>query len=215
MLMKEGSIRHGGMRSGFAAWRVGLALLGLAALLETSAQAASYGQINFNNRVGGVVIAPVYGPDPANPGLPLRGPGTTNFGTQVYNGPPLFGTGYSAAIFAGVGVVEDEDLLVWQTSALFRTNPLVRGYIQPPVLGPFITVAPPDSLVTLQLRAWDNRGGTATNWDQVLADPTLARGSSKLFTVIPRIVPAVPAISTNRPGLGLRQLQFASCACGQ
>jgi hypothetical protein len=33
------------------------------------------------------------------------------------------------------------------------------------------------------IRAWDNRGGTITTWQQVLQDPNIARGESFIFTV--------------------------------
>ena len=34
--------------------------------------------------------------------------------------------------------------------------------------------------MTLQLRAWDNRGGTVLTWDAAVADPNVARGKSLL-----------------------------------
>jgi hypothetical protein len=36
---------------------------------------------------------------------------------------------------------------------------------------------------TFQVRVWDTMGGTVTSWDQVLADPSIARGYSGMFTV--------------------------------
>jgi len=37
--------------------------------------------------------------------------------------------------------------------------------------------------MAFQLRVWNNLGGTVTSWAAAKANPTLARGSSVLFTV--------------------------------
>lgn len=36
--------------------------------------------------------------------------------------------------------------------------------------------------ITMQLRVWDNRGGTVESWAEAMADPGIPRGKSNLIT---------------------------------
>jgi hypothetical protein len=51
-----------------------------------------------------------------------------------------------------------------------------------PVVAHFTNVPPDAPVATVQMRVWDNRT-SVFSWDQVLADPTLARGVSPTFNV--------------------------------
>ena len=137
------------------------------------------GTIVFNNRVIGEIIAPVFGPEPSDISLALFGNPTNGVpaGTQVYEGVPLAGTGYTAQLLGGPAGTSESNLQVVATT-VFRTG-LAAGFVvsvspNPAVPGVF-------SQATFQLRAWDNRGGTFTNWNQVLADPLVPRGASPSF----------------------------------
>ena len=62
----------------------------------------------------------------------------------------------------------------------------LAGHVIPPI-GPApgvpgVTGASSDR-ATFQLRVWDNQGGTIGSWAAATANPSIARGSSALFTV--------------------------------
>lgn len=158
--------------------------------------ACSQGLVYFNNRVasGGVgaqgpIIAPVYGVDPADPFTPKTGMPSAAYppGTVVYGGPRLSGTGFTAQLWGGpVGTPEDELQLCMTAGGLastpFRTQG-GQGFIVPLH---FLAVpnvpSGPGSRAVLQMRVWENMGGTITSWEQVLASPLVPRGVSPLFT---------------------------------
>lgn len=150
------------------------------------------GTMAFNNRIVGSVVAPIYGVDPANQGPSGFRQGNTSAGTppgtQLYSGVPLLsGTGYTAQLFGGaVGTSLDpaSPANALTPTVAFRTGS-AAGY----TVTPAPTVAVPgvaeNGTAVVQLRAWDNRGGTITSWDQVLQDPSVPRGWSTTFNVSP------------------------------
>jgi len=137
------------------------------------------GKVTFNNRVVGTVVAPVYGVNPANPTEMLQGntASGTPAGTMVYGGPTLDGTGYSAQLFWGAGLGLTMDQLTAGPMTTFRAG-AAAGFITA-VDGtlPGSTIG---SDLTLQLRAWDNMGGTVTSWDDAVAQ-NVAMGYSMPF----------------------------------
>jgi hypothetical protein len=159
--------------------------------------AFSQGLVYFSNKVasGGIgaqgpIIAPIYGIDPADPLVPKTGMPSIAYpsGTTVYGGTPLSGTGFTAQLWGGpVGALEDELQLCLTAggiaSASFRTGGS-RGFIVPLREHVAVPNAPPGpgSRAVLQMRVWENMGGTITSWGQVLESPLVPRGVSPLFT---------------------------------
>jgi len=134
--------------------------------------------------IGAPIVAPIYGPEPANPTRQIRGNATTNGGTQIYTGPLLIGTGFTAALFGGAAPITDENSseLAFVQSATFRTTTTTAGFFIAPTAAQNVPGTTAGGSGTFQLRAWDNRGGTITTWAAAMTDPTVARGSSALFT---------------------------------
>lgn len=155
------------------------------ALAGCVSSAFSQGQIVYYNRVSGTSgpVALVYGANPNN--LSESKVGNTSAGvpggTQTYAGLPLAGSGYSAGLWAGTTA----ENLVFIGGSLrdFRSGGFAGainnsgGVLTFPTAPGFGEASQP----FLQLRAWDNLGGTITSWDQVLADPNILRGSSPVF----------------------------------
>jgi len=154
--------------------------------------AFAQGSINFNNRVTGSVIAPIFGVDPNNPNSPKQGnpatynPGPIPVGTQTYGGAPLQGTGFTATLWAEKSTLPDS-ALVQIASAPFRitTTASLWGFWQPPSgAQPTVpgVVGGSADRAKFQIRVWDNQGGTVTSWDQVLQAPDrIAHGESTVW----------------------------------
>jgi len=153
-------------------------------MLASVVAAYSQGQIVFNNRVLtstlGTVNAPIYGPFVAEPLRMANGPHTTNGGTITYTGPLLAGTGFTAALYGGpVGGVLGVDPI---STTTFRV-PSSFGYLTPPnPAAPALGTVAPGGLASFEMRVWDNRLGTVTDWARVMQDPTIARGQSGIFS---------------------------------
>lgn len=166
----------------------------LTTLLSLAAIAGySQGTVNFNNRVTagtgaqGPIVAPIYGVNPANPTAVLNGQSATGnpVGSTDYTGHPLLtGTGFTAQLWGGPGGAAEGALtLCLNGTTTFRTG-TGAGFITALANAAAVNDAPagPGSRATLQVRAWDNLGGTITSWAQALANPNVAQGSSLLFT---------------------------------
>jgi hypothetical protein len=164
------------------------------------------GQIFFNNRVNNVVVGPVYDVESTDPYLQLRGntPAGTPAGTQTYTGRPLAGTGFTAQLFAGATNATKADLEGLTPQVNFRVSE-AAGFI----VAPSSSVTVPGFLegerVQLEMRAWNNRAGTITNWDQVLDDATIERGESLPFLSEPLGGPFTPVPNLN----GLRSFNLS------
>ena len=117
------------------------------------------GAVIFNNRVPGVVESAVSGVD----------------------GQPLSGNGYTAQIFGGPMDAADDALQPLFPTTTFRPPP-GEGFVVVPNATVKVPGVPEGGQARLQLRAWDNREGTITQWTQVLADQTIPRGASPVFT---------------------------------
>src|SRR5437867_1930281 len=137
--------------------------------------------------------APIYGPEPSDPTLALTGQTAAGIpaGTQTYGGILLGGTGYTLELWAapasgpnGASIASPDDFsFVARTT--FRAFGSGLGLsVQRNVSVPGIE---PGQTAWLQLRAYDNLGGTIQSWDQVLAaDGTqVARGVSPILLSLP------------------------------
>jgi hypothetical protein len=133
-------------------------IIALAATV-VAASVFAQGTVVFNNRVTGVVVANIYNID-----------GVTG----------LAGTGYTAELWAAPGADAAVDSLVAATpQTTFRTG-AAAGFITATTA--VLTGVPKDAPVaTLQLRAWDNMGGTVTTWAD--ASGKVPSGMSALFNV--------------------------------
>lgn len=147
------------------------------ALLTVSSFAQ--GTVNIVNNLSGVFRAPIYGPEPASPTTSLSGNTTAGLpaGGTTYTGPLLAGTGFTFAVFYGPAAVVDPNALTLLTSAPFRTGS-ASGFI----VSQLATVVPGSTeggSVKMQVRAWDNKGGTVTAWNDPLNS---TYGTSAMFT---------------------------------
>ena len=128
--------------------------------------------VNFNNRVTGVVVAPIYGVDPLFPYTQVRGD------SSLFSGPLLAGSGYTAELWGGP-LGSTEESLVPVAATTFRSG-VSAGYVVP-VQVPFAVVASGER-ATFQVRAWDNLDGVVTSWSQAQSGSFGPFGSSALFS---------------------------------
>jgi hypothetical protein len=161
------------------------------AAVAMAASVFGQGQINFNNRVVvdqgglGTVNSPIFGPEVGDPALSKRGGTPTGdpAGTETYTGPRLAGTGFTAQLWYAAGNDQSEASLQAATVGgitSFRTGS-GNGYVTATTATlPGVTAG----RVTLQVRVWDNMGGTVLTWDQALARLDVAKGVSNLFNSI-------------------------------
>jgi hypothetical protein len=169
-------------------------------LVVTGVSSFAQGTIVYYNRVANSVVAPIYGSE-LDPTISKTGNTSAGFpaGTQAYGGLALTGTGYYVTLWAGpAGSTFDQLSLVPGSLKTFRTGSFAGaidnsgGVIAIPGIGEGAQAA-------LQLRAWDNRGGTITSWEQVILDITIAQGASAIFTS--------PALGGNAPPPNLGGMQ--------
>ena len=144
------------------------------------------GEIVFNNRITNALVAPIYGIEPSCSSLAKQGntASGTPKGTQTYNGPLLAGSEYTAQLFGGATNTGTENLTPLSPAATFRTTN-GAGFIVAPPFTVVVPGVPEGQPAKIQLRAWQNFGGTITNWQQVLADPNIPRGESLPFISLP------------------------------
>jgi hypothetical protein len=159
--------------------------VGILAFVLRETKGFSQGQIIFNDQVTATVVAPVYNLDPAQPGIFKSGNTSsgTPAGSQTYAGALLAGSNYTAQVFART-TNRDETLLPMAPPVFFRSGS-GAGFVVAPNFAVTVPGIPEGQPALVQLRAWNNRGGTITNWQQVLADPQIERGESIEFTSPP------------------------------
>jgi uncharacterized repeat protein (TIGR02543 family) len=159
---------------------------------DTQAQ----GTVVFNNRIVGTVVTHVYGPQNADPTFYQNGNGfaDTVSGAQNWTGftaigatgtaGPLGGANFLAQLWAANGADQAEaNLQPALPMTTFRTGP-AAGFIAG-VIATLNNVPQDAPVASVQMRVWDSRGGTITNWAQASADPTLLRGVSPLLNLGP------------------------------
>lgn len=158
----------------------------LLALLVCSCTFAASGQgtILFANYVNGILLAPIFGVDSASPFQQVRGQSSLGIpgGSTVYSGPLLNGSRYSVALYAGPKNTPAQALQLVATSSI-RPSPvddLPAGLWFPSVVA--VPGVAPGQRVTVEIRVWDNQGGTLTTWEQAFNDGFTPRGTSGAFS---------------------------------
>jgi hypothetical protein len=127
------------------------------------------GHFQWGNAISGIVRAPIYGLDPANPTQIRTGNTAAGnpAGTQTYGGALLEGTRYTAAIYTGDNAAQVMASMTHIQLDTFRSGPnagLTSAHVTSDPNRP-----PGTANVCYQLRAWENQGGTITSWAQVMA----------------------------------------------
>jgi hypothetical protein len=182
-------------------------ILLVSAALLLAHGAFSQGTIVFNNRAGssttaspGIVIAPIYGPEGNNPQADpttARSGNTATgnpMGSQTYSGSPLFAGYLGGTWTATLWGLESSQVtgdktannLVLISTTTFRTTTSgnFAGTINQPTTAATVPgVVTGTDRGTFQMRVWDTRGGAIATWADVLANPTVLRGVSDIFTV--------------------------------
>jgi len=177
-------------------------ILLISAALMLAQAAFSQGQISFDNRANasgtygvfpGVVVAPIYNVDPANPSRRVAGNTAAGIpmGSATYGGPLLAGTGFTATLWARNSTAVTGDAaannlaLVGQTTMRTSTTGTSAGRVAASAANPVVPDVAPGTTDrgTFQVRVWDSRGGTILTWDQALQTPNEPIGYSDLFTV--------------------------------
>jgi len=148
------------------------------ALVVCTITAFGQGQLNFNTRVGTVILAPVYLPEAGDSLLEKHGNTATGIpaGTQTYTGgviPASQGAGYSAQLFAGPLGTTDENLTPLTPITTFRTQTALAGFIIN--VSTIVPGVAANSQARAQMRVWQNLGNTVTSWTDAL---TRAAGNS-------------------------------------
>jgi hypothetical protein len=146
--------------------------------------ASGQGTILFANYVNGILLAPVFGVSPSDPFTQIHGQSSLGIpgGSTVYSGPLLNGPGYTVALYAGPKNTPAQSLQLVATSS-FRpsgVNDLPAGLWFPSAVS--VPGVGPGQRVTVEVRVWDNQGGTLTTWAQASADGYTARGTSGAFS---------------------------------
>jgi hypothetical protein len=92
-------------------------------------------------------------------------------------------------------------------TSLFRTGTSAGFMVGPRTIT--LQGFPVSGTANLQLRAWDNRGGTVTSWAAVMADPAIAHGSGDVIAVSGLGGPNPPNPDiTAAPTLGFRSFNL-------
>jgi hypothetical protein len=167
----------------------------------------SQGQLNFNTFVPAGTApygAPIFGLNPANPGRIATGQGTGSqsnpTGATDYTGhPALSGSGFTAQLWGGLDAASLAAPAAGTGQRGFSTVSALAGHLSSGVTAQYSHAA--GTILTLQVRAWDNRGGTITSWAMVMADPTIPHGMSSTFqspglTVAPTPPPTTPGMTS-------------------
>jgi hypothetical protein len=161
-----------------------------ACAVVSAASMFGQGTVTFNNHVASSVVTHIYAPLASNPGVLQQGNGTadTPTGTTDWTGWTLLaGSGYTAQLWAAPGLNEPEGSLVAASPTTVMRTGAGAGYVAG-VTATLPNVAPDSTAgATLEVRVWDNLGGTVTSWAAAQAlwgnDTTLVLGSSPLFNI--------------------------------
>jgi hypothetical protein len=176
------------------------------------ANVSAQGTLYFGNYINGILLAPIFAPDPGNPSSEQHGQSELGIqqGTSIYNGPLLAGSGYSVALYAGPYGSSADSLHLAATSTFLSST---DGSLPAGLWLPSVVTIPgvlAGSSVTVDIRVWDNRGGTVTSWEAALQDPTVARGSSGAFSPL-GLLGGSPQFPVNSPLflMGLKSFNIA------
>jgi hypothetical protein len=159
-------------------------------IVVASAQCGfAQGYVRNVNNVTGFLRAFVFGLDPADPFTEKSGQTATDVpsGSTTYGGPALAGTGWTVQLWGTGGTTTDANALSFAVlgQSTFRTGSAAGIWTE-------TTAAIPNaaggagSHATAQIRVWDNRGGTVTDWATASAmwrAGFIAAGTSPLFGI--------------------------------
>jgi len=172
-----------------------LMVLALATAAATAYPQGQIQMINFGGSGASQFQAPIFDVEPAGSpraGIQLRGnpaTGAIPAGTQVYTGARLAGTGFTSELWGGPLGSAESALTSGGATSAFRTgtgagfNLGGSSVIQGVAAG---------LQATVQMRAWNNMGGTVTSWAMAVANPLIPHGSSDLVTTAALTEPPTP-----------------------
>ena len=147
-------------------------LVGLAASSH-----AGVGNVYFTNIRTKTDAARIYAVDPSHPDALLQGK------TADYTGRDLlYGAGYTAELWIGFDADHLQSLAGSQVVLSDKPAPKktdLGGILYKGGLAKVNTTYAAGTKVVLQVRAWENRGGTIKTWNDVLSNDSVARGWSK------------------------------------
>ena len=145
-------------------------------VVACGACAFAQGAVYLNNRVPGIVVTHVYGPDPCYPRVTVgNGPDDFPAGTTDWSAyTPLSGFEWTVQLWYAVGANQPLSSLQAATpTTTFRTG-AAAGFINPVTVS--LPGTTPGGSATVQLRVWDSSNGAT--WDT-----GLPRGMSPIFNV--------------------------------
>lgn len=142
------------------------------ALATVAVGAFAQGSLTYQNTLGVGKEKYIFKPDPSAPTVAKNGGALSEYAAFA----KVDGTGYTAELYWGAGDNAAEGSLkaVAGSQVGFRTGGtagLINGKSKLEIAG---TLG--GDKVTLQLRVWNNQGGTVTSWDQAVE-----KGKSNLF----------------------------------
>jgi len=150
-------------------------------LAATAVGSFAQGTINFANIFGTAqsrtFLAPIYAPDPANPLMELRGNTSAGVpaGTTVYGGGVLNTAGYVLGLFIGETQIGASQVIRTSATGALPAGTIATTTLTVPNVAAGLTAV-------LEVRAWDTRGGVVDTWAKALADTSVAKGRSGVFT---------------------------------
>jgi hypothetical protein len=149
--------------------------------LAGAQSAVPQGTVRFDNNVPGVLVTHIY----YSYDWRLKsgnGPNDTPSGSEDYRGMVLAeGAGFSAQLFAFPGLTDNQNSLEAALPVTTLGTGDQAGFLIP-MIAELANVPPGSPVATLQLRAWDNRGGTLRDW-WAAAAVAAPYGTSLMFTV--------------------------------
>jgi hypothetical protein len=156
--------------------KINLLCFGTVLIATCTSEVFAQGTIIFGNHISGSIVAPVYGPqldDPLAQQLQGNSPSGTPPGTTIYTGQLLSGTGWTVQLWAGPDI---NSLAPTSPGKSFATGNGAGFYANSTEI---ISGVPPLGTAQLQVRVWDNTGGTITTW-AVAASAGRAWGQSAI-----------------------------------
>ena len=146
-------------------------------VITCGASAFAQGTIVFGNNTPNSIVAPIYGPEPGNASEAITGmdPHSYPAGATYYGGPAL-----TAA--------DQVTVQLWGGPNASSLTPVPNAEATIVAQGLFATASAPVAVpgvpgggtAQLQLRAWQNRGGTITTWAAAIA-ASVDLGESPVF----------------------------------
>lgn len=133
------------------------------------------GNVYFSNIKDVTHTAKVYGVDSTDNSLQAVGNGA-----DYSKRTGLTGAGFTAELLIGTAGDNLHPVAGGQTTFTTSVTPTLAGtFLKGGIAKLNVDIGGGHSAV-IQIRAWDNKGGTVKTWDDVLKDDSVARGTSKI-----------------------------------